>query len=181
MAVARALDHVPIDRDVLICTDSYYAIRCITEWSPKWLRNGWKSSTGKDVENRDLVEPIVSRVCEREACKAKTKFQWIKGHAQDPGNVAADQLAVQGSRQSTPQLRGEIEFSTTLMSPIKTREEWEQVKKLEREEEEEEDAVFDSVFAEQAMDQTSSHFTAVTLPDENVVKEVPEPQQAYSM
>ncbi|KAH6642514.1 ribonuclease H-like domain-containing protein [Boeremia exigua] len=162
-AVARALDHVPIDRDVLICTDSYYAIRCIAEWSPKWLRNGWKNSAGKDVENRDLVEPIVSRVCEREACKAKTKFQWIKGHANDPGNVAADQLAVQGSRQSTPQLRGEIEFSTTLTSPIKTKEEWEQIKKQEREEKEE-DAAYDSAAAAQLMTQTSSHFTAVNAP-----------------
>lgn len=169
-AIARALDHVPIDRDVLICTDSYYAIRCITEWSPKWLKNGWKNSAGKDVENRDLVEPIVSRVCEREACKAKTKFQWIKGHANDPGNVAADQLAVQGSRQSTPQLRGEIEFSTTLISPIKTREEWEQVKKQEQEEKEE-DAVFDDVSAEHSMDRTSPHFTAVNAPAQITTKE----------
>lgn len=159
-AVARALDHVPIDRDVLICTDSYYAIRCITEWSPKWLRNGWKNSAGKDVENRDLVEPIVSRVCEREACKAKTKFQWIKGHANDPGNVAADQLAVNGSRSSTPDLRGRIEFSTTLTSPIKSREQWEQVKKQEREDKDE-DKVFDNVSAEKSMTQASPHFTAV--------------------
>ncbi|KAF1926626.1 RnaseH-domain-containing protein [Didymella exigua CBS 183.55] len=162
-AVARALDHVPIDRDVLIVTDSYYAIRCITEWSPKWLKNGWKNSVGKDVENRDLVEPIVSRVCEREACKAKTKFQWIKGHANDPGNVAADELAVQGSRSSTPQLRGEIEFSTTLTSPIKTKEEWDQIKKQEREEKEADD-IFDNVSAEQFMNQTSSYFTAVNTP-----------------
>ncbi|KAF3002869.1 hypothetical protein E8E13_000044 [Curvularia kusanoi] len=178
-AIARALDHVPIDRDVLICTDSYYAIRCITEWSPKWLRNGWKNAAGKDVENRDLVEPIISRVCEREACKAKTNFQWIKGHANDPGNVAADQLAVQGSRQSTPQLRGEIEFSTTLMSPIKTREEWEQVKKQEQEEKEE-DAIFDNISAEQSMDQTSPHFTAVNAPAETTTKEpvVPETTDA---
>ncbi|KAJ8115004.1 hypothetical protein OPT61_g3243 [Boeremia exigua] len=175
-AVARALDHVPIDRDVLICTDSYYAIRCITEWSPKWLKNGWKNSAGKDVENRDLVEPIISRVCEREACKAKTKFQWIKGHANDPGNVAADQLAVQGSRQSTPQLRGEIEFSTTLTGPIKTREEWEQVKRQEREEKEE-DAAFDSVIAEQSMDLTSSHFTAVNAPAQGPAKAATAPHQ----
>lgn len=175
-AVARALDFVPIDRDILICTDSYYAIRCITEWSPKWLKNGWKNSAGKDVENRDLVEPIVSRVCEREACKAKTKFQWIKGHANDPGNVAADQLAVEGSRSSTPQLRGEIEFSTTLMSPIKTREEWEQIKKQEREDKEE-DKLFDNVSVEQSMNQTSSHFTAVNAQTQSTAKDNAAPQQ----
>lgn len=99
-------------------------------------------------------------MCEREACKAKTKFQWIKGHSNNPGNIAADQLAVQGSRQSTPRLRGEIEFSTTLVGPIKTREEWEQVKKQENEDKEE-DAIFDSVSAELSMDLTSSYFTSV--------------------
>ena len=123
------------------------------------------------------MEPIVSRVCEREACKAKTKFKWIKGHANDPANVAADQLAVQGSRQSTPQLRGEIEFSTTLMSPIKTREEWEQVKKQEREEKEE-DHLFDNLSVEQSMNQASPHFTAVNAPAQSIVKEVATTQQA---
>jgi ribonuclease HI len=175
-AVARALDHVPIDRDVLIVTDSYYAIRCITEWSPRWLRNGWKNSAGKDVENRDLVEPIVSRVCEREACKAKTKLKWIKGHANDPGNVAADQLAVQGSRSSTPRLRGEIEFSTTLMGPIKTKEEWEHIKKQEREEREADD-LFDDVSTEQSVNQTSPHFTAVNTPAQTLAKEDTAPPQ----
>lgn len=169
-AVARALDHVPIDRDVLIVTDSYYVIRCITEWSPKWMRNGWKNSVGKDVENRDLVEPIVSRVCEREACRAKTKFKWIKGHSNDPGNVAADQLAVQGSRSSTPRLRGEVEFSATLISPIKTKEEWEQIKQHEREEKEADD-IFDDVSTEQLMDQTSPHFTAVNASSQSAAQD----------
>lgn len=130
------------------------------------MKNGWKNSAGKDVENRDLVEPIVSRICEREACKAKTKFQWIKGHANDPGNAAADALAVNGSRTSTPELRRQIEFSTTLMSPIKTRDEWNQVKKQEREDREE-DQVFDNVSAEQSMNQVSPHFAVANAPVQN--------------
>lgn len=104
-AVARALDHVPIDRSVLIHTDSNYSIKCLTEWFQKWEQNKWKSSSGKDVENKDLIEPIIARIRERELCRAKTDFQWIKGHANDPGNTAADLLAVQGSRNSTPELR----------------------------------------------------------------------------
>lgn len=147
-AVARALDHVPIDRDVHIYTDSKYSIQCLTEWTPKWMRNQWKTSTGKDVENRDLVEPIVSRICEREACKAKTKLQWIKGHANDPGNVAADELAVKGSRHSTPELRNAVEFSVTLRSPIKTKEEWATEKKNEKEDTEY-DAIFRSLPADE--------------------------------
>lgn len=117
-AVARALDHIPIDRDTIILTDSRYSIQCLTEWFPKWETNNWKSSSGKDVENRDLIEPIIARIRERLMCKAQTKFEWLKGHANHPGNVAADHLAVQGSRTSTPELRSVKEFSATLMTPI---------------------------------------------------------------
>ncbi|KAH3943176.1 hypothetical protein HBI70_194600 [Parastagonospora nodorum] len=115
-AVARALDHIPIDRSALIHTDSNYSIKCLTEWFQKWEKNNWKSSSGKDVENKDLVEPIIARIRERDMCRAKTDFKWIKGHANDPGNVAADLLAVQGSRTSTPELRnGDIKtISATL-------------------------------------------------------------------
>lgn len=106
-AVARALDHIAIDRSVLIHTDSNYAIKCLTEWFHNWEKNNWRSSSGKAVENRDLVEPILARIRERDMCRAKTHFKWIKGHGSDAGNVAADMLAVQGSRNSTPGARRE--------------------------------------------------------------------------
>ncbi|KAF2818547.1 ribonuclease H-like protein [Ophiobolus disseminans] len=104
-AVARALDHVPIDRSVLIFTDSNYSIQCLEKWFYKWEKNNWKSSSGNSVENKDLIEPILARIRERKKCRADTNFKWIKGHANDPGNVQADLLAVQGSRNSTPALR----------------------------------------------------------------------------
>jgi len=118
-AVARALDHVPIDRAVLIHTDSNYSIKCLTEWFQNWEKRNWKSSSGKDVENRDLIEPILARIRERERCRANTSFKWIKGHSNDPGNIAADHLAVHGSRNSTPEVR-DTDFRTgsaTLNTP----------------------------------------------------------------
>jgi ribonuclease HI len=124
------------------------------------MRNQWKNSAGKDVENRDLVEPIVSRICEREACKAKTKFQWIKGHANDPGNVAADHLAVKGSRLSTPELRGAVEFSVTLRSPIKTKEEWATEKKNEKDDQE-----YDDIFSSLPAEQLAANSTPVAESD----------------
>lgn len=110
-AVARALDHVPIDRAVLIHTDSNYSIKCLTEWHKNWVKNNWRSSSGKPVENKDLIEPILATISERNMCRAATDFKWIKGHANDPGNVAADNLAVQGSRYSTPEMR-DTDFRT---------------------------------------------------------------------
>ncbi|KAF1938376.1 hypothetical protein EJ02DRAFT_446877 [Clathrospora elynae] len=118
-AVARALDHIPIDREALIITDSNYSIKCLTVWFLNWEKKNWRNSAGKPVENRDLIEPILARIREREMCRAKTNFKWVKGHGNDPGNVAADGLACQGSRSSTPQLRSAPETSPTLNTPTR--------------------------------------------------------------
>lgn len=98
-AIQRALESVPRNRDVAIITDSRYAIDCVTTWYINWRKNGWKTSAGKAVENKDLVENVLSKIEERNRLKVQTLFEWIKGHANNPGNVAADKLAVGGARQ----------------------------------------------------------------------------------
>lgn len=98
-AIKRAVDLAPINRNVLIMSDSNYSIKCVTEWSRNWEQNGWKTSTGKSVENRDLVEPILERLRERALAGGKTELRWVKGHANDEGNVAADALAVEGAEK----------------------------------------------------------------------------------
>jgi len=132
-AVARALDHIPIDRSAEIVTDSNYAIKCLTEWFQKWEKAAWRNAVGKPVENRDLIEPIIARIRERDCCRAKTMFRWIKGHANDAGNCAADELAVQGSRTSTPELRGQREFSLTLNTPTRLHYFKEEIQQREKE------------------------------------------------
>jgi ribonuclease HI len=131
-AVARALDHVPIDRAVLIHTDSNYSIKCLTEWFQKWETQNWKNSSGKDVENKDLIEPIIARIRERSMCRAKTDFKWIKGHGNDPGNIQADILAVQGSRNSTPEARAaDVKTVSSTLNALNTSnmvDEWEKTK-----------------------------------------------------
>ncbi|KAF1831705.1 ribonuclease H-like protein [Decorospora gaudefroyi] len=123
VAVARALDHIPIDRSTLIVTDSNYSIKCLEEWCIRWEKNGWKNAAGKSVENRDLVEPILARIKERKLCKADTKFEWIKGHSNHPGNVGADLLAVGGSRASTEERRRghPRDDSETLRTPTRSK------------------------------------------------------------
>lgn len=41
---------------VTIFTDSQYAVKCMNEWSHKWINNGWENSRGVEVVNRDLIE-----------------------------------------------------------------------------------------------------------------------------
>jgi len=98
-AILRAINVSPAHRDVLIFTDSQYAIKCVTLWHHNWIRNNWITSVGRPVENRDLVEQIMDKIRERECAGSRTTFEWVKGHTgQNDGNMQADKLAVQGAR-----------------------------------------------------------------------------------
>ena len=47
--------------------------------------------------NKDLVIAIREQIDQRDARGVKTEFEWVKGHSNDPGNNAADTLAVAGA------------------------------------------------------------------------------------
>jgi ribonuclease HI len=51
----------------------------------------------KPVENKDLIMDIRQKIDERDHLKSGTYFVWVKGHANDEGNTAADKLAVEGA------------------------------------------------------------------------------------
>lgn len=65
----------------------------------------------KPVENRDLIESILVKIEERNGLNVKTLFEWIKGHNQDPGNEAADRLAVNGAQQGVTEKAKALEAS----------------------------------------------------------------------
>ena len=56
------------------------------------------TSERKPVENKDLIQSILSKMEERESLNVKTLFEWVRGHNKNPGNEAADRLAVQGAQ-----------------------------------------------------------------------------------
>jgi ribonuclease HI len=99
-AALRALEIAPTNEEVHIYTDSRYSIDCVTVWHKNWERNNWRTSLGKEVLNKDLVQKILAKMREREAAGSVTKFMWIKGHANIPGNEAADRLAVRGAQMT---------------------------------------------------------------------------------
>ncbi len=46
-------------RNIIICTDSMYSIKCIETWSKNWIKNNWKNSKGEDVKNQDIIKEIL--------------------------------------------------------------------------------------------------------------------------
>lgn len=92
MAAHRAL--LALDGPVHVVSDSTYVVNCFRdEWWKGWIARGWKNSKKEPVANRDLWEPFVELVRERDVT-----FAWVKGHSGDPMNDVVDRLAVAAAR-----------------------------------------------------------------------------------
>ena len=98
-AAIRALEAVKpgYAGGVTLYTDSTYLLKGITEWIHGWKRRGWKTSAKKPVLNADLWKELDALNAAREV-----EWRWVKGHAGDPGNERADELANQGMAEFKP-------------------------------------------------------------------------------
>ena len=74
-------------QECTIFTDSEFWINVITVWSPGWEKNGWKKKNG-EIKNLDLVKEARSVYTGSNA-----KLVWVRGHADDEGNIMADEWA----------------------------------------------------------------------------------------
>ncbi len=90
-AAIQALSHLPTGSAITLHTDSTYVMKGITEWIKGWKAKGWKNSQKKPVKNKDLWVEL-----DELANRHKITWKWVKGHAGDPGNEKADELANKG-------------------------------------------------------------------------------------
>ena len=90
-AVIEALAALKRPCDVTIHTDSEYVRKGITEWIHAWKQRGWTTADRKPVKNAELWQRL-DELRERH----RVHWRWVKGHAGDPGNERADQLANRG-------------------------------------------------------------------------------------
>ncbi|KAF9426440.1 hypothetical protein BGZ94_006523, partial [Podila epigama] len=94
-AAIRALEVCGSDTKPLeVRTDSMYTLNIVTKWGENWIKNNWKRSDGGDVQNRDLVEALLTKVRNR---PGPIKWTHVKAHVGTFGNEMADKLAVSGS------------------------------------------------------------------------------------
>jgi ribonuclease HI len=90
-AAIEALSALNGRQSVVLHTDSKYVLDGLTQWLPNWKSRGWKTSAKKPVKNKDLWQAL-----DEAANKHQVTWKWVKGHAGDPGNEAADELANRG-------------------------------------------------------------------------------------
>lgn len=74
---------------ILVVLDSKYVLDAITKrWLQLWEKNGWKTSAGTGVKNKELWMEISRLLPEF----SNLDYQWTKGHANDEGNNLVDEL-----------------------------------------------------------------------------------------
>ena len=90
-AAIEALLALKFPCDVTLYTDSNYLKQGIMSWIDNWKKKGWKTAAGKPVKNKDLWMKLDQARLEHEVT-----WKWVKGHAGDPGNERADEIARRG-------------------------------------------------------------------------------------
>ena len=79
-AVLHVLKIVPSWADLQICTDSQLVVDAILYWMEGWERRGWKTKTGKKVENEDLWREIKAGLEERTGEHQSDQGALTRGH-----------------------------------------------------------------------------------------------------
>jgi ribonuclease HI len=88
VATIEALKMLKTQCEVDLYTDSTYVKNGVQQWLPNWKKNNWKTSARKPVKNQDLWEAL-----DQQSQRHYVSWHWVKGHAGDPGNERADELA----------------------------------------------------------------------------------------
>jgi len=105
MALIQALSFLKESCLVTIHSDSKYLLGGFdSNWVRKWKKNGWKTSTKKQVQNCDLwikLDQLLS--------SHNPSFVWIKGHSSHVDNDRCDELAVAATQCDKLQIDVEYE------------------------------------------------------------------------
>ena len=88
MGAISALETLKRPMTVALFTDSQYLRKGITEWLPAWKARGWRTASKQPVKNQDLWQRLEAALGEH-----RLDWRWVRGHAGNPDNERADELA----------------------------------------------------------------------------------------
>ena len=81
-------------KELIVNSDSKYVISGITEWVQKWTDNGWKTSSGEQVKNKEEWTELIKLI---NSCKTNITWYHVPAHSGIAGNEEADKLALQAA------------------------------------------------------------------------------------
>lgn len=98
LGLLRAIaDHADVT-NLVVQADSMYAINTYRSWMDGHRRRGWKTSTGKPVKNRELLEQLIAaRDARRAAALPDVVLEHVRGHSGHRLNSWADERAVRAA------------------------------------------------------------------------------------
>ena len=82
---------------IIIYSDSNYAINGITKWVKGWQKRGWQTTQKEEVLNRDLWERLITATA-----GLTIDWRYVGGHVGVAGNERADELASALANGHTP-------------------------------------------------------------------------------
>ena len=88
MAAISALESLKRPCEIILHTDSQYVRQGVTGWIKNWKRNGWRTADKKPVKNEELWRRL-----DDARAPHTIDWRWVKGHAGNPMNERADELA----------------------------------------------------------------------------------------
>ena len=94
MAAIAALEALKRTCRVELSTDSQYLRQGITEWLPRWQRNGWRTTAKAPVKNQDLWQRLAAASAQHEV-----SWHWVRGHSGHPENERVDRAARAAAEQ----------------------------------------------------------------------------------
>jgi ribonuclease HI len=86
-------------QQLVIETDSNYALKSATEWIGNWKTKNWRNSKREVVTNLALMKALDNELVQRESDGGEVKFIWVKGHAGNLYNELADEIANQQAQK----------------------------------------------------------------------------------
>jgi ribonuclease HI len=82
------------EKDFCIVSDSAYVINAVnSHWIMTWKSNGWKTTKGKTVKNRDLWQDFLRYLSYMKKDNMKVTFEKVKGHSGNSFNEMVDMAA----------------------------------------------------------------------------------------
>jgi ribonuclease HI len=81
----EGLAATPLGSDVVVLTDSEYLRNGMQTWTKTWQRNGWRTSAGGAVKNKELWQALLELSARR-----RVRWHWVRGHV--PAELGGDAL-----------------------------------------------------------------------------------------
>ena len=112
MAAIRAIHQAGENNlsELLIHSDSKYVVNGVTEWVQKWQENGWKTSNGDHVKNKEEWLELINAI---KSYDINIRWQHVPAHSGIAGNEEADKLAMRAAKTGNQPTTTSSELSTS--------------------------------------------------------------------